>query len=115
MRVAMLLLCFGLAACAGSKLPGEQPAPNAASAVAPETVAAPVQNVRARSGPSSGAGGGASTAGVRAAPEAAAPDRLTQARVDCWMKVEHEKGVRDLDRRIAFVDKCVAERIKDKP
>jgi hypothetical protein len=31
------------------------------------------------------------------------------------MKVEHERGLRDIDRRIAYVDKCVAERLKANP
>lgn len=46
--------------------------------------------------------------------EAATPtvDPLTQARTDCWMKVEHDKIKRSIDQRIAFVDKCVAEAMK---
>jgi hypothetical protein len=42
-----------------------------------------------------------------------AAERLTQARVDCWMKVEKDRSAaRNIDRRIALVDKCVAERTK---
>jgi hypothetical protein len=63
--------------------------------------------------------------GEQPAPEAsaiaAAPpeddsgrDLLAEARVDCWAKVEHEKGLRDINRRIAFVDKCIANAMKGK-
>jgi hypothetical protein len=40
------------------------------------------------------------------------PDALTQARVVCWMKVEEQKALRNIDRRIAFVDKCIADALK---
>jgi len=91
MRAAMLLLCLPLAACAAGELASEQPAAEAA-------------NPPARPAPQ---------AATSPPPAAAAdPVRLTQARVDCWMKVEHQKRMRDIDRRIAFVDKCVAEAMK---
>jgi hypothetical protein len=38
-----------------------------------------------------------------------------QARADCWMKVETQKALRGIDQRVAYVDRCVAEQIKDKP
>jgi hypothetical protein len=38
-------------------------------------------------------------------------DPLIRARAKCWMQVEHQK-LRDLDRRIAFVDKCVADTMR---
>jgi hypothetical protein len=31
------------------------------------------------------------------------------------MKVEQQKSLRDIDRRIAFVDKCVADEMKTRP
>jgi len=37
---------------------------------------------------------------------------VTQARVECWAKVEQQKGLRSIDSRIAFVDKCVAAALK---
>ncbi len=119
MRIAALLPCLLLTACLAT---GEQPAPQAsavAAAPAPEPAAAAAKpRPSGTRGGGSAAGGGATTSAARAAPSAAPDDRkdpLTQARVDCWMKVEHEKGVRDIDRRIAFVDKCVAEAMKRKP
>jgi hypothetical protein len=40
---------------------------------------------------------------------------VIQARTDCWMAVEHRKNLRGLDQRIAYVDKCVADKTKSKP
>lgn len=88
MRVATLLLCLTLAACAGTPAP-EAAAP-AAAAVGPPP---------ARSGE----------------PDENRPDAVTQARVDCWMKVEGQKSLHGIDQRIAFVDKCVSQQLKSKP
>jgi hypothetical protein len=104
MRVATLPLCLMLAACAGT-LPGEQPAPGAAAA--PGATAAPAAAAKP-------ATGGPATAAkpVPASPPVSDSEFLRQARVDCWMKVEHQKGLRNIDRRILFVDKCVADAVK---
>jgi hypothetical protein len=101
MRIAILLMCLTLAGCAGAggKLPGEQPAPAAAASAAPSG-ARPAASAQAASAP--------------AAVVEVGPDVLTQARVDCWMKVEHQKGLRNIDKRIAFVDKCVDDEVKAK-
>jgi hypothetical protein len=90
MRPAILLLCVPLTACAG----GDPLAPQVhapAAAVAVPVAAAPIQQPAAPP-----------------EPPLAESDRLTQARADCWMKADHQSGMRDIDRRIAFVDKCVA-------
>lgn len=112
MRAATLLLCLGLTGCAGGALPGEQAVPTA-TAAATEVAGPPAS--RAASGGGGGARGGATTAAARAEPVEVPPDVLTQARVDCWMMVEHQKGLRGIEQRITFVDKCVAEQIKSKP
>jgi hypothetical protein len=122
LRLAALLPCLALAACLAD---GNQPAPQASAASPQDTPAAPAASAppaagapsgRRAAGGGSGAGGGATTAAARApAPAVDAEDRkdpLTQARVDCWMKVEHEKNMKDVDRRIVFVDKCVAAAMK---
>jgi len=112
MRVATLLLCFILAACAGGKLPGEQPAPGAANL--PPAAAATAPDAPNPPAPRANQAARAASPPPQPQPQAAPePDRLTQARVDCWMKVEHQKGTRDIDRRIAFVDKCVADAMKE--
>jgi hypothetical protein len=112
MRVATLLLCLTLAACAGAggKLPGEQPVPEAA--IAPAATGAPMPAPAPANAPAAGARSAARSAPAPSPAAAPGPDVLTQARVDCWMKVEHQKGLRDIDRRIAFVDKCVADAVK---
>jgi hypothetical protein len=108
MRLATLLLCACLTACAGVKLPGEASAPEASvTAARPPVVASSMAG--------GGARGGATTAAARGEPVEVPPDPLTQARADCWMLVETQKGLRGIDQRIGFVDKCVADRAKNKP
>jgi hypothetical protein len=108
MRVAMLLLCLvlslALAGCAGGKFPGEQPASDPAPAEGAASSPA--------AGNSSASNPPAQASTSRQEPVAPDSVRLTHARVDCWMKVEHQKVLRDIDRRIAFVDKCVADAMK---
>lgn len=119
--LSSLLLSLFLAGCLAN---GDQPpAPGAASPAPAAAVAtpppAPPSSALARSpaGPGGGGGarGGASTAAARGEPEEVPPDPVIQARTDCWMAVEHAKGVKGLDERIAFVDKCVAGKTKSKP
>jgi hypothetical protein len=115
----LLLLCVSLGACAGVSLPNAE-APPAVAPVAsapPAPAATPPQRSgrTATSGTSGGARGGSVTAAARAEPaEPVDPgaDPLTQARSECWMKVETNKGMRGIDQRVAFVDKCVADRMK---
>jgi hypothetical protein len=113
MRVVSLLWCLVLAGCLAT---GDQPAPNAA-APAPASIAAatPPSPARSSAGSASGPRGGAITAAARGEPEEVPPDPVIQARTDCWMAVEHQKNLRGLDQRIAFVDKCVADKTKSKP
>jgi hypothetical protein len=116
MRVASLLPCLTLAAC---MLTGEETAPEAVSAAAAAPAASVVTSppTARSSGVGGGARGGTTTASARGGgePGEVRPDPLTQARVDCWMKVESQKGLRAIDQRSAFVDKCVAEQLKSKP
>ena len=110
MRFATPLLCLSLTACAGINLPAEQPAPN--TAVSPAAVSAPVVSapvIAAAIGPARPA------AADPLASVMSDPERLQQARVDCWARVERQGRIRDIDRRVAFVDKCVADEMKAKP
>jgi hypothetical protein len=109
------LLGFLLVSCAGGAVtegvPGSEPAPAAAEAAAAVTEPAPARPVRsARPGPA-----------IRGPqphrddpPEVAEPDPLTQARADCWMKVESQKAKLNIDQRAAFVDRCVSNATKGK-
>jgi hypothetical protein len=114
MRVVSLLLCFLLAGCLAT---GDQPAPNAVAPAPAAIAAAPPSPSPARSAAGSAGGprGGATTAAARGEPEEVPPDLVVQARTDCWMAVEHQKSVKSLDQRIAYVDKCVADQMKSKP
>jgi hypothetical protein len=112
MRSVVLLLCVQLAACAAGGFPGGGfPTPTPA----PETPAP----AAAGSPPSGGARGGATTAAARAAADPDAPnptdDPVIQARADCWMKVETQRGLKGIDQRIGFVDKCVANELRHGP
>ena len=115
-RLASLLPCLALAAC---MVTGEESAstapPAAAAATSPASPSASAVATPPTTWGGGGARGGASTAAARAEPVEVGPDILTQARADCWMKVEAQKGLRDIDRRSAFVDKCVADQLKSKP
>jgi hypothetical protein len=118
-RLASLLPCLALAAC---MLTGEETAPEAASAAAVAPAAPAASAVTSRpAARSSSVGGDARGAAATASaqgdgePVEVRPDPLTQARVDCWMKVESQKGLRAIDQRSAFVDKCVAAQLKSKP
>jgi len=116
MRVAALLPCLMLADCMQT---GEEAAPVAAAPPAAAAVlSSPASPPAARhAGVGGGARGGATTASARGTgePGEVRPDPLMQARVDWWMKVESQKGLRAIDQRSAFVDKCVAEQLKSKP
>jgi hypothetical protein len=112
MRSVVLLLCVPLAACAVGGFPGGS-FPVAGPAPEPAPVAA---------SPSSpgGARGGATTAAARAAaedPDAPSPtdDPVIQARASCWMKVETQRALKGIDQRIAYVDKCVANELRNGP
>jgi hypothetical protein len=46
--------------------------------------------------------------------QGSAAERVQQARSACWMKVESEKNLRGIDQRIAYVEKCVNEQVKNR-
>ena len=116
MRVVSPLWCLVLAGCLAT---GDQPAPQAAAPAPAVTAAAPPAPPpspgRSSAGSAGGPRGGATTAAARGEPEEVPPDPVIQARTDCWMAVEHQKNLRGLDQRIAYVDKCVADQMKSQP
>jgi hypothetical protein len=114
----MLLLCLALAACAGRTY-GDQPdgadsVVEAPAAAAPAPAASASPPARTQSGNNRIARGGHVPPPSQVAEPASVPDsqRLMEARGLCWMKVEEQKTIRDIDRRIAYVDKCVTEAMK---
>ena len=96
MRFATLLVCLSLSACAGAKLPGSDDSVSSISSYLPSAIAAPNGQAAAALDP----------------PEGSAADRTQKARAQCWMKVEHEKNLRGIDQRIAYVDKCVTAQLR---
>jgi len=131
LRRTGILLCLVVAACTGGKLPGEQaalrpsePAAPAAAAPAPaqtpsislfQTPPAPAPQLASSQVASSQVASSQVASSQPSSQPLAESDRLLQARADCWMKVERERGLRDIDRRIAFVEKCVADELKGGP
>ena len=95
MRVATLLVCLLLTACAGAKLPGDDSV-SSISSYLPSVTAAPT-------------GQGATSLDP---PEGSTAERAQKARAQCWMKVEHEKNLRGIDQRIAYVEKCVTAQVR---
>jgi hypothetical protein len=109
MKAATPLLCLLLGACAGGALPGEQAAPFAS--------AKPAASARAVADapplvPSVAAAQPGMAAHSVEPPPGSAAERQQQARANCWMKVERERGLRDIDKRVAFVDRCVTDELK---
>ncbi|HLL27192.1 MAG TPA: hypothetical protein VKT73_06030 [Xanthobacteraceae bacterium] len=43
------------------------------------------------------------------------PTTAEQAKTQCWMKYENKSAPRDLDKRLALVDKCIDEKMKLMP
>ena len=95
-RIAALLLCLSLAACAGTRLPGSDDTGSSISSFFQSTTAAPEGETAAALDP----------------PEGSAAERAQKARAQCWMKVEKEKHLRGIDQRVAYVDKCVAAQLR---
>jgi len=94
--VATLPMMLLLAACAGNAPPGAQPSSN--SGFTPSVTAAPRGESATSLDP----------------PEGSSAERVQQARAACWMKVEGEKNLRGIDQRIAYVEKCVNEQVKNR-
>jgi hypothetical protein len=119
MRPAALMLCLALAGCAGGPraedqwMPDGAEAPAATRAPDPAPAPAAVATRSANPAPPRAPAGAAGPAPPRtAAPTVPDAQRLQEARGLCWMKVEEQKMIRDIDRRVAFVDKCVADAMK---
>jgi hypothetical protein len=40
------------------------------------------------------------------------PTSAEQAKTQCWMRYENNSAPRDLDKKLALVDKCIDEKMK---
>jgi hypothetical protein len=100
-RALILFAIASLAGCAGG---------NSSADLAP---AAPPQAEPAPVTP-------APTAPVQRGAPASAPARQTAAtpeeiKAQCWMKYEGDKKIKNIDQRLALVEKCVAETSGNQP
>jgi cytoskeletal protein RodZ len=117
--VATLGLAAMLAACAGTDMaslvtPAAAPEPTAAAA--PGTAAAPAAEATSPAPPAR-ARAARSDAAAHPAPATPAPaptHGLTKEEIntECWMRADTERRLRDIDARLAYVNRCVAERSK---
>jgi hypothetical protein len=92
LRIATLLVCLMLTACAGGKMPGSSDTTSSISSYLPSGFSTP-----AKLDPPEGS---------------SADDRTIKARAQCWAKVEHEKNLRGIDQRVGYVDRCVAAQLQ---
>jgi hypothetical protein len=110
-RILIVSAIVSLAGCAGGNSSADlAPAAPPQAEPAPVTPAptTPVQR---------GAPVGRST---QAAPPPAAPARQTAAspeeiKAQCWMKYEDDKKIKNIDQRLALVEKCIAETSSNQP
>jgi hypothetical protein len=92
LRIATLLVCLMLAACAGGKMPGSSDTTSSISSYLPSAFSTP--------------------AALDPPEGTPADDRTVKARAQCWAKVEHEKNLRGIDQRVGYVDRCVAAQLQ---
>jgi hypothetical protein len=112
---AVLFLPALLAACAGSEVgsmlsPASAPsAQTDAPATAPAPAAPAAPAVAARAAPAGRSAQGAPV--PQATSQSLTPEQING---ECWLSIESNKKVRDLDQRLKLVNKCVEERTKDR-
>ena len=107
----ILVLAASLASCAGGNSAADL-APAAPPEAEPAPSAPPPATAK-RSAPA-----GRSTQG--APPPSAAPARQAamtpeQIKTQCWMKYEEDTKIKNIDQRLALVEKCVAETSSNQP
>lgn len=110
-RLCLLGLLPSLAACAGGTPTSELTPATAPAAATPESAASPAPASTTRRAP-------AAARVANAPPQPAPPpEPLTreQASAQCWMKVEKNLAVRDLDARLKLVEKCTVDKMSAQP
>lgn len=111
-----VLCCLGLAACAGSNA-GNSSASVAAAfpPAAPSTEPAAAASAAPAKPRNRAAYRGSTAPAPQPADEpdhvVSAGEKVMQVRTDCWMGVDHVKVARDIDSRMTWVDKCIAEKM----
>jgi hypothetical protein len=113
---ALIATAFvSLAGCAGDNNSADlAPAAPQQAEPAPAAPATAQRSTAQRSSPA-----GRNTQGA-APPAAPAPARQTAAtpeeiKAQCWMKYEEDKKIKNIDQRLALVEKCIAETSSNQP
>jgi hypothetical protein len=111
-RVLILISVASLAACAGGNSEADL-APAAPQQVEPAPTAPPPATAK-RNAPA-----GRSTQGAPP-PSSPPPARQTamtpeEVKAQCWMKYEEDKKIKNIDQRLALVEKCIAETSSNQP
>lgn len=113
-----VLAAAALSACAqGLATNDVTPEPVAAAPTGPAAAPGQAATTPAQQAPPERAPRRANAAARAASPapiEAAATTYLTPQEIngECWMQVENNRAVRDIDARLKLVEKCVAEKTK---
>src|SRR5262245_12380820 len=110
-RALILFAITSLAGCAGGNNSADlAPAAPPQAEPAPVTPAptAPVQ----RGAPAGRSAQGAAPASAPARQTAATPEEI---KAQCWMKYEGDKKIKNIDQRLALVEKCIAETSGNQP
>jgi len=97
-----------LAGCAGGNSSADL-APAAPQQAAPQ--AEPQPSAPARPAPA----GRSQQAAAPASAPPEGPQTPEKIKADCWMKYENDKKIKNVDARLALVEKCVAESSRNQP
>lgn len=112
MRIVTLLLCaVALAGCASTNAAQDTAVVVAAPPAAP-AAAEPPRTVAPGSPRSNLPRGTVRQAAPKPAPEDDGPITREKIAGQCWMKAEANNARISLDKRVEFVDRCVAEGLK---
>ena len=123
-RILLVLALVPLAGCAGGNSSADL-AP-AAPAAAPEPEPAPAAPATAKKSGKASRNAKAAPGATPPQAPAPAPGPSTQVtgpvvmtpekiKADCWMKYEDDKKIKNIDQRLALVEKCVDETTRNQP
>jgi len=120
-RVLLVLILLPLADCAGGTSSADLAPAAPQQAEAPPAEPAPSAPANAKKSKSRNA----KAAPAAAEPAAPAPASIQvtgpvlmtpeKIKADCWMKYEEDKKIKNIDQRLALVEKCVDDATRNQP
>lgn len=121
-RLLLVLILLPLADCAGGTSSADL-APAAPQAEAPPAEPAPSAPANAKKSKSRNAKAAPPAATEPAPAPAPASTQVTgpvvmtpeKIKADCWMKYEEDKKIKNIDQRLALVEKCIDETSRNQP